>query len=139
MPRSLMVLANRCVNRVIRLFGIKRFRGARLLFLTTVGRKSGKSRTVPLAFVRDGEDYVVAASNGGSNWEPAWWLNLQAKPEATIEVDGADVAITGSVVDDADRDRLWQRLSEQLDTYDGYQSKVSRRISLVRLTPVDHP
>jgi hypothetical protein len=38
-----------------------------------------------------------------------------------------------------DRDRLWQRLSEQLDTYDGYQSKVSRRISLVRLTPVDHP
>ena len=52
----------------VRLLGLQRFRGARLLYLTTVGRKSGRSLTVPLAFVRDGEDYVVAASNGGSDW-----------------------------------------------------------------------
>lgn len=132
-----MVTINRVVNRIVRLTRMKRFRGAQLLYLTTVGRKSGKSRTVPLAFVRDDDDYVVAASNGGSDWEPAWWLNLQSEPEATIEVEGTKVTVTASAVGDDDRDRLWQRLSEQLDTYDGYQSKVRRRIALVRLQPVD--
>ena len=139
MQRRLIVLLNRLVNRVVLLFGMQRFRGARLLYLTTVGRKSGKPRTVPLAFVRDDEDYVAAASNGGSDWQPAWWLNLQSTPQATIEVDGTKVAITASVVDDDDRDRLWQRLVDQLDTYDGYQSKVSRRIDLVRFHPVEQP
>ena len=137
MNRRLMVIINRVVNRIVRLTGMKRFRGARLLYLTTVGRKSGKSRTVPLAFVRDDEDYVVAASNGGSDWEPAWWLNLQSQPQATMEVDGIKATVTASAVDDQDRDRLWQRLSDQLDTYDGYQSKVSRQIALVRLQPAE--
>jgi deazaflavin-dependent oxidoreductase (nitroreductase family) len=137
MKRRLMVMVNRVVNRIIRLTGMKRFRGARLLYLTTVGRKSGKIRTVPLAFVRDVEGYVVAASNGGSDWEPGWWLNLQSGPQATIEVDGTEVTVIASAVEDDDRDRLWQRLSEQLDTYDGYQSKVRRQIALVRLRPID--
>jgi F420H(2)-dependent quinone reductase len=132
-----MVLVNRVVNRIIRLVRMKRFRGARLLYLTTVGRKSGKSRTVPLAFVRDDDDYVVAASNGGSDWQPGWWLNLQSGPQAKIEVDGTEVTVTASAVEDDDRDRLWKRLSEQLDTYDSYQSKVRRRIALVRLRPVE--
>ena len=132
-----MVTVNRIVNRIVRLLGLKRFRGGQLLYLTTVGRKTGKSRTVPLLFVRDDEDYIVAASNGGSDWQPAWWLNLQAEPVATIEVDGTAVAITASAVDDADRDRLWQRLSDQLDTYDSYQSKVSRQIALVRFRTVE--
>ena len=111
--------------------------GARLLYLTTVGRKSGKSRIVPLAFVRDdNDDYIVAASNGGSDWQPAWWLNLRSRPEATIEVD--DTKVTASAVDDKDRDRLW-RLSEQLDAYERYERKVSRQIALVRLQPVDQP
>ena len=131
-----MVMVNRIVNRVVRLLGLKRFRGARLLYLTTVGRKTGKTRTVPLAFVRDGDDYVVAASNGGSDWQPGWWLNLRSAPQATIQVDDAELVITASEVDEADRTQLWQRLSDQLDTYDGYQEKVSRQIALVRLRPV---
>jgi F420H(2)-dependent quinone reductase len=139
MQRRLMVMVNRVVNRIVLLTGMKRFRGARLLHLTTVGRKSGTSRTVPLAFVRDDDDYVVAASNGGSDWEPAWWLNLQSEPQATIKVDGSEMAVTASAVEDADRDRLWQRLSEQLDSYDSYQSKVRRQIALVRLHPIDLP
>ena len=139
MKRRLMVMINRVVNRIVRLTGMQSFRGARILYLTTVGRKSGKSRTVPLAFVPDDEDYVVAASNGGSDWQPAWWLNLQSRPQATIEVDGAEVTVTASAVEDDDRDRLWQRLNEQLDTYDSYQSKVRRQIALVRLHPVHHP
>ena len=131
-------MVNRVVNRIVRLLGLQRFRGARLLYLTTVGRKSGKSRTVPLAFVRDGEDYVVAASNGGSDWQPAWWLNLQSEPQAKIQVDRAEVVIIGSAVAESDRAELWQRLSDQLDSYDGYQRKVRRQIDLVRLRPVGH-
>jgi len=136
--RRFMVVVNRVVNRIVRLLGLQRFRGARLLYLTTVGRKSGKSRTVPLAFVRDGEDYVVAASNGGSDWQPAWWLNLQSEPQAQIQVDDAKLAITASAVAEPDRAQLWQRLSDQLDTYDSYQQKVSRQIDLVRLRPAGH-
>jgi F420H(2)-dependent quinone reductase len=132
----MMVMVNRVVNRIVRLLRLQRFRGARLLYLTTLGRKSGKSRTVPLAFVRDGEDYVVAASNGGSDWQPGWWLNLQSEPQATIQVDGAKVSITASAVEERDRAQLWQRLSDQLDAYDGYQQKVRRRIDLVRLRSV---
>jgi deazaflavin-dependent oxidoreductase (nitroreductase family) len=134
--RRMMVMVNRVVNRIVRLLGLRRFRGANLLYLTTVGRKSGKSRTVPLAFVRDGEDYVVAASNGGSDWQPGWWLNLQSAPHATIVVGGVEMAITAGAVDDRDRAELWQRLSDQLDTYDDYQRKVRRQIDLVRLHPV---
>jgi F420H(2)-dependent quinone reductase len=132
----MMVMVNRVVHRIVRLLRLQRFRGARLLYLTTLGRKSGKSHTVPLAFVRDGEDYVVAASNGGSDWQPGWWLNLQSEPQATIQVDGAKVSITASAVEERDRAQLWQRLSEQLDAYDGYQQKVRRRIDLVRLRSV---
>jgi deazaflavin-dependent oxidoreductase (nitroreductase family) len=131
-----MVIVNRVVNRIVRLLRLQRFRGAQILYLTTVGRKTGKVRTVPLAFVRDGDDYVVAASNGGSDWQPGWWLNLQAQPQATIRVGDADVAITASAVADTDRTELWRRLSDQLDAYDGYQQKVSRRIDLVRLRPL---
>lgn len=134
-----MVAINRAVNAIVRRLGLQRFRGARILYLTTVGRKSGTPRTVPLAYVRDGEDYVVAASNGGSDWQPGWWFNLHAEPKATIEVDKAKVAVVGSVVEEADRAELWQRLSDQLDAYDGYQRKVRRRIELVRLRPIDRP
>jgi deazaflavin-dependent oxidoreductase (nitroreductase family) len=136
MQRRMMVMVNRVVNRIVRLLGLQRFRGARLLYLTTIGRKSGNARTVPLAFVRDGDDYVVAASNGGSDWQPGWWLNLQSEPQATIQVDDVEVAITASAVAEGDRALLWQRLSDQLDTYDGYQRKVRRQIDLVRLRPV---
>ena len=133
-----MVIVNRVVNRIVRLLRLRRFRGGRLLYLTTVGRKSGKARTVPLVFVRDGEDYVVAASNGGSDWQPGWWLNLQSEPQAKIHVDDADVPIIASAVTESHRADLWQRLSDQLDSYDDYQRKVSRQIDLVRLRPAGH-
>ena len=133
--RFFFVLLNRVVNRILRTFGAKRFRGARILYLTTTGRKSGKARTVPLAYVRDGDDFVVAASNGGADWEPAWWLNIQAGGGGTIDVDKQRIQVTASEVEGDDRARLWRALSDQLDSYDGYQKKVRRQIAVVRLTP----
>ena len=123
------------VNAIVRLLGLKTFRGADLLYLTTTGRSSGARRTVPLAFVRDGDDLVVAASNGGSDWEPGWWLNLQTDPHGVAQIDGGIVTVIASEVDGPERSVLWDRLNAQLDTYDGYQEKVRRRIAVVRLVP----
>ena len=130
-----MTTLNRVVNAIIHMLGLSRFRGGDLLYLTSTGRTSGAARTVPLLFVRDGEDFVVAASNGGSDWEPGWWLNVQADPHATIEVAKRTISVVASEVEEPERSVLWKRLSDQLDAYDGYQAKVRRRIAVVRLRP----
>ena len=130
-----MVTLNRVVNSVVRMLGLQRFRGGDLLYLTTTGRTSGARRTVPLLYVRDGDDYVVAASNGGADWQPGWWLNLQADPHGVAKVGSNELAVTGAEVEEPERSELWRRLGDQLDAYDGYQSKVRRRIAVVRLVP----
>jgi F420H(2)-dependent quinone reductase len=113
-----------------------RFRGGQVLLLNHRGRRSGASYTTPVAYARDGEDYVVAASNGGIDLEPQWWLNLQAEPRGTVEVRGRQIEVVAHLADEADRPRLWDALNANLDTYDGYQASVSRRIAVIRLSPV---
>lgn len=115
---------------------VRTFRGGDLLLVSHTGRSSGRTHTTPALFVRDGDDYVVAASNGGIDREPQWWLNLQADPRGAVEVRGRRIEVVASEVADADRSRLWDALMARCDAYDGYQASVSRRIALVRLTPV---
>ncbi|RBY75422.1 hypothetical protein DQ239_17300 [Blastococcus sp. TF02-09] len=115
-----------------------RFRGGQVLLLTHRGRVSGRSFTTPLAYARDGEDLVVAASNGGIDLEPQWWRNLQAEPRCSVEVRGRRIDVLATEVGEQDRSRLWDALNANIDTYDGYQASVSRRIAVVRLSPVDH-
>lgn len=126
---------NRVANAVVRRLRLKRFRGGDLLFLTTVGRRSGQERTTPLIYVRDGDRWVVAASNGGADWEPGWWLNLRAGTPGRVELDGVTTEVVGTEMDGLERDRLWARLNQVID-YEAYQRKVSRRIAVVALTPV---
>ena len=135
MKRTSMVTLNRVVNAIVRRLGLTRFRGGDLLYLTTTGRTSGARRTVPLLYVPDGDDLIVAASNGGADWEPGWWLNLQADPSGVVKVGGQERPVTGLEVEEPQRTELWGRLSAQLDAYDDYQEKVRRRIAVVRLTP----
>lgn len=113
-----------------------RFRGGDVVLLTHRGRRSGKQFTTPLLHVRDGDDVVVAASNGGIDSEPQWWLNLQADPRGAIEIAGRRTDVVATTVEERDRQRLWDALMAKCPTYDDYQASVSRRISLVRLTPV---
>jgi deazaflavin-dependent oxidoreductase (nitroreductase family) len=115
---------------------VRRFRGGDMLLLTHTGRTSGRSFTTPALFVRDGRDYVVAASNGGIDREPQWWLNLQADPRGAVEIGGERTEVVAGTVSEADRQRLWDALMARCPTYDDYQAAVSRRISLVRLSPV---
>jgi F420H(2)-dependent quinone reductase len=133
--RSLLVRVNRVVNAVVRRLGLRRFRGADLLYLTTTGRKSGKARTTPLLYLDDGDRWLVVASNGGADWEPGWWLNLQSGCAATVEVAGVRTPVTGAEILGSERGTMWRRMNEQVFDYEAYQRKVSRQLAVVALTP----
>jgi F420H(2)-dependent quinone reductase len=107
-----------------------------ILLLNTVGRKSGKKRTSPLLYVKDGEDFVIIASKGGAPTHPAWFLNLRANPEATVEVGDREVRVRAEEADAEEKARLWQKMVEMYPTYDDYQTKTKREIPLLVLHPV---
>ena len=82
-----------------------------MLRLTTVGRRSGQRRVAILGFIEDGPNLISPAMNGWADPEPAWWLNLQATPEATVELpDGSSRAVTARAAIGDERARLWARL-----------------------------
>lgn len=105
------------------------------LLLTTLGRKSGELRTVPLAYTEDGDGYVVVASNGGADRHPAWWLNLQKDPNATIEIGTRKVAVQASLATPQERARLWPGLTEVNPFYARYERITDRPIPVVILRP----
>ncbi len=107
--------------------------GLPVLLLTTTGRRTGKRRTVPLFFVHDGEDAVVVASNGGMDWPPAWWLNLQQHPGGEVELGRRRYGVTASKADPKRRARLWPLLAERYPGYVRYEARTSREIPLVVL------
>jgi len=116
-----------------------RFMGMPILLLTTTGRRSGRTRTVPVMYLRDGDDYIVTASNGGSDFHPAWYLNLTARPEVAIRV-GADVMqAAAETVGDADKEELWRELVRRAHFFGGYQRRTSRMIPMVRIRPLPLP
>ena len=78
------------------------------LVLRTTGRKTGKTRQVPLIYIEDGERYVVVASSGGFVPDPKWWLNLQANPEATVEIRGKTTRVRAEEVSAEERARIWR-------------------------------
>ena len=136
MKRRLFVQLNRTMNAVIRRLGLRRFRGADLLYLTTTGRTSGQQRTTPLLYLAEGGRWVVVASNGGADWEPGWWLNLRAGSAASIDVDGTVTEVTGRELTGAEREQTWQVLVEKVFDYNTYQEQVSRQLAVVELRPV---
>jgi deazaflavin-dependent oxidoreductase (nitroreductase family) len=80
-----------------------------MLRLKTIGRRSGKERVAILGYIEDGQNLVTPAMNGWADPEPAWWLNLQADPNATVELpDGRREVIARAAVGE-ERDRLWGR------------------------------
>jgi len=110
--------------------------GAPTLLLTTTGRRSGAPRTAPLIFGRDGDDLLVVASVGGSPKHPAWYLNLQSDPRASVQVKAERFAVEAHTASADDKPRLWQIVNEVWPNYDVYQSRTDRVIPVVVLTPV---
>ena len=108
-----------------------------VLLLTTIGRKSGQPRTVPVGYLRDGSAYVIIASYGGLPRHPAWFLNLQSHPEATIQVKKRQVPVQAETANPEKKGELWARLMEVAPGYGKYQKRTSREIPMVILHPID--
>ena len=108
--------------------------GVPTLLLTTTGRRTGQQRTSALIFGRDGDDYLVVASMGGAPRHPAWYLNLQANPAATIQVRADELPVVARAASADEKPRLWKIMTEVWPNYDVYQSRTDRDIPVVLLT-----
>lgn len=105
--------------------------------VTTVGRRTGKPRSVILGYYEDGPNLVTMAMNGWGEGEPAWWLNLLAHPEATIVLADGKRAVSAAAAHGAERERLWARWRELDDGVDGYAKMRSTETAVVVLSPRD--
>lgn len=112
--------------------------GVPTLLLRTTGRRTGAQRTNALVYAKDGDEYVVVASNGGDDNSPGWFFNVSAKPEVEIQVGQTKMAGTAQVLEPEaqDYERLWRLVNENNhDRYNGYQSKTVRPIPLIVVSP----
>jgi len=115
-----------------------RLLGVPTLLLRTTGRRSGATRTISLVYARDGAEYLVVASKGGSDQPPAWLLNLKAKPEVEIQIGRERKEAGCKVVEPSDPDyaRLWKIVNDENgDRYIAYQKETARPIPVVVITP----
>lgn len=103
--------------------------------LTTVGRRTGQERTVILGYYEDGPNLVTLAMNGWAAPEPAWWLNLQAHPDATVELKGATRAVRGRAARGDERARLWEGWKQLGDDVDGFATRRPTETAVVVLEP----
>lgn len=109
------------------------FTGRSLLLLTTRGKKSGKERTNPLAYTRDGDRIFVIASKGGAPEHPDWYQNLRANPGVSVEVGPERFEATASVAKGAERRRLYDLQSSHMPAFKDYEKKTTREIPVVVL------
>jgi deazaflavin-dependent oxidoreductase (nitroreductase family) len=137
--------------RVLRLFGpvhvglYRLFRGRvvgrmsqgfmPLLLLTTIGRKSGRPRTQPVGYLRDGPGFLLVGSNGALTSDPGWIFNLRARPEAEIELDGERMHVRARILVGDERLHAWRDVTSRYGFFSAYQGAVRRSIPLVRLEP----
>ena len=115
--------------------GGKFMRGAPVLLLTTIGRRSGERRVAPLIYVRDGERYVVIASKGGMDHHPLWYRNLLANPAVEVQVGREVQRMQARTANDAERAALWPRAVAVYRDYADYQARTQRQIPVVILEP----
>ena len=110
-----------------------------MLLLETLGRRTGQRRVTPLLYVRDGERFVVVASNAGDDRNPSWLLNLRKTPDATVQVGRRRLAVHSREADAIESERLWPKLQSSYSYYDDYRARTQRHIPIVVLEPVAGP
>ena len=109
--------------------------GVPTLLLTATGRRTGRELTSALIFARDGDEYLIVASMGGAPKHPMWYLNLQAHPQATIQVKGDELAVVARTATADEKPRLWKIVTQVWPNYDAYQARTNRDIPVVVLSP----
>jgi deazaflavin-dependent oxidoreductase (nitroreductase family) len=108
--------------------------GTKILVLFTKGRKSGEERANALIFEPDGADYLIVASKGGAPQPPAWFLNLEADPDAVeVHVKGDRFKAHARIANDEEKPRMWQKMVKAYPDYDRYQEKTDRTIPIIVL------
>jgi deazaflavin-dependent oxidoreductase (nitroreductase family) len=113
-----------------------RFVGKNILILTTTGRRSGRKRSTPLFFARDGETFVIIASNGGEDRFPGWWYNVRANPIAEAQVGGDLFTCRVEPANSHDAGILFERLCAVYGGYRRYREQTKRELTIFRLAPV---
>jgi deazaflavin-dependent oxidoreductase (nitroreductase family) len=150
MPRvlsKLTVLFDRLIGR--RSYKIHRFlyrhSGGRIghrtlagpmLLLTTVGRKTGQSRTTPLLYLADGAAFVVVGSNAGRPQPPAWVLNLTATPAVDLQVGRRKLQAEARLLSGPEKEAMWPRLVAQYKGWGDYRQRTDRELAVVSLRPL---
>jgi deazaflavin-dependent oxidoreductase (nitroreductase family) len=110
--------------------------GIPVLLLTTVGRKSGLPRTLPLLFIEDGDNLIIVASKGGLPSEPLWYKNLLANPECDLQIKRRKLKARARTASPEEREALWPRLVAHYPDFASYASWTDRIIPVVILEPV---
>jgi deazaflavin-dependent oxidoreductase (nitroreductase family) len=107
--------------------------GSTILLLTTTGRRTGEKRTTPLIYAKDGDRYVIVASQGGAPEHPGWFRNLSKDPNVELQVRSDVFPARARVAEGEERERLWRRANEVWRHYDEYQQKTERESPVVVL------
>ncbi|MGE0880266.1 MAG: nitroreductase/quinone reductase family protein [Acidimicrobiia bacterium] len=103
--------------------------------LTTIGRRTGQERAVMIGYLVDGSNLVSMAMNGWGTAEPAWWLNLQADPDARIETRDETIAVRAHAATGEERERLWNRWREVDKNLDAYAARRPHETAVVVFEP----
>ncbi len=106
-----------------------------MMRITTIGRRTGQERSVILGYIEDGPNLVTIAMNGWADPEPAWWLNLQANPGASVDVPEGRLDVRGRAAEGEERERLWRRWCEVDARLDEYAPLRSGETAVVVLEP----
>jgi deazaflavin-dependent oxidoreductase (nitroreductase family) len=110
------------------------FQGAPLLLLTTTGAKTGKKRVNPLAYLADGDRYVIIASYAGAPSNPPWYHNLVANPDVTVEVGRERFDARAEVVAEPQRTQLYKKMAAIMPPFAEYERKTTRKIPVIALS-----
>ena len=113
------------------------FAGRTLLLLHTVGAKSGQERINPVAYVKDGDRFVIIASKGGAPTNPDWYYNLLAHPLVTVEVGTEQFRVRATVAAESERTRLYDKMVQMMPSFAEYRDKTTRAIPVIILTPAN--
>ncbi len=116
-----------------RVFGA--FAGSPVLLLTSIGRRSGQPRTAPVLYLADGERLIVIGSNAGHEKAPAWSLNLEANPDAEVELASKRQKVRARIAAGEEREELWRKMNLQYGGFDDYSARTTREIRVFVLEP----
>ena len=112
-----------------------RFLGTPVLLLTTVGRRSGESRTLPLFYLRDGERLVLVASHGGTTRNPGWYRNLERNPRVVVQIGQERSEMLARTATEAEARELWPKLTSFFRKWEDFQQRSRRTFPVVILSP----